>query len=78
VSTQQQAQLQAAATSVAQQNDLCGVCVCWAAAVDAFSKQGVHGLPEGMLLDPWNEEAVLQAQQASAMKQLLRKLNDPA
>lgn len=36
-------------------------------AVEAFSKQGVNGLPDGMLLDPWNEEAVLQAQQASAL-----------
>jgi hypothetical protein len=36
---------------------------CWLFAVEAFSKQGVNGLPNGVLLDPWNEEAVLQAQQ---------------
>jgi hypothetical protein len=35
-------------------------------AVEAFSKQGVNGLPDGVLLDPWNEEAVLQAQQVVA------------
>jgi hypothetical protein len=34
-------------------------------AVEAFSKQGANGLPGGMLLDPWNEEAERQARQAS-------------
>lgn len=33
------------------------------AAVEAFSRQGQNGLPGGLLLDAWNEEAVLQAEQ---------------